>query len=92
LKTIIYANEKALFTPTAQILKGQKEYYNLELDEHKYLSQVKSTKLKVKSENQSSNQLASSKLYSNEDAPINQSAKQGEKEHKSANSLNPRIR
>jgi UDP-N-acetylglucosamine 4-epimerase len=31
-------------------------------------------------------------LYSNEDAPINQSAKQGEKEHKSAKFANPRIR
>ncbi|MBZ0178986.1 MAG: hypothetical protein K8F36_06815 [Melioribacteraceae bacterium] len=33
------ANEKALFTPEEQILKGQREYYNLDLDEHKYLLQ-----------------------------------------------------
>jgi len=37
IDNVIQANEKALFTPEEQILKGQKEYYNLELDEHKYL-------------------------------------------------------
>lgn len=33
---VMQANEKALFTSESEILKGQREYYNLELDEHKY--------------------------------------------------------
>ena len=37
IDNVIQANEKALFTPDEQILKGQREYYNLDLDEHKYL-------------------------------------------------------
>ena len=40
IDNIMQANEKALFTPEDQILKGQREYYNLELDEHKYLLQM----------------------------------------------------
>ncbi len=40
IDNVIQANEKAFFTPTEQILKGQREYYNLELDEHKYLLQM----------------------------------------------------
>lgn len=39
IDNVIHANEKALFTPEEQILKGQREYYNLELDKHKYLLQ-----------------------------------------------------
>lgn len=42
IDNVLHANENALFTPEEQILKGQKEYYNLVLDEHNYLSQVKS--------------------------------------------------
>lgn len=53
IDNVIQANEKALFTPEEQILKGQREYYNLELDEHKFLLQVQSTKEKGKGENQS---------------------------------------
>lgn len=37
IDNVIQANEKALFATDEQILDGQKEYYNLELDEHKYL-------------------------------------------------------
>ncbi len=40
IDNVLLANEKALFTPEEQILKGQKEYYNIELDEHKYLLQL----------------------------------------------------
>lgn len=40
IDNVIQANEKALFTSEEQILKGQKEYYNMELDEHKYLLQM----------------------------------------------------
>jgi len=42
IENVLQANEKAHFTPEDQILKGKREYYNLELDEHKYMSQVKS--------------------------------------------------
>jgi UDP-N-acetylglucosamine 4-epimerase len=37
IDNVIQANEKALLVPYEEILKGQKEYYNIELDEHKYL-------------------------------------------------------
>ena len=40
IENIVMANEKALFTPDAIIIKGQKEYYNFELDEHKFLMQT----------------------------------------------------
>ncbi len=36
IENVVQANEKAMFTKTADIIKGQKEYYNLELDNHKY--------------------------------------------------------
>lgn len=39
IDNVLQANEKALFTPYEQILKGQRDYYNLELEEHKYLMQ-----------------------------------------------------
>ncbi len=39
IENVIQANEKALFTTDEQIFKGKKEYYNLELEEHKYLLQ-----------------------------------------------------
>lgn len=55
---VIQANEKALFTPDEQILKGQKEYYNLELDEHKYLLQVE-----LKSANSLNSQIRQSENY-----------------------------
>jgi len=44
IDNIVQANEKALFASEVQILKGQKEYYNLELDKHKYLLQNQETK------------------------------------------------
>lgn len=40
IDNVVQANEKALFTTNEQILKGQRDYYNLELDEYKYLLQV----------------------------------------------------
>ena len=39
IQNVIQANEKALFVPTEQIIMGQKEYYNLDLEQHKYLYQ-----------------------------------------------------
>jgi UDP-N-acetylglucosamine/UDP-N-acetylgalactosamine 4-epimerase len=39
IENVIQANDTALFTPTNQIIKKQKEYYNVELDQHKYLTQ-----------------------------------------------------
>jgi UDP-N-acetylglucosamine/UDP-N-acetylgalactosamine 4-epimerase len=39
IENVIQANDKALFTPTDQIMRKQKEYYNVELDQHKYLTQ-----------------------------------------------------
>lgn len=42
IDNVLQANEKALFASTEQIIKGQREYYNLDLEEHKYLLQVKS--------------------------------------------------
>jgi UDP-N-acetylglucosamine/UDP-N-acetyl-alpha-D-glucosaminouronate 4-epimerase len=44
---VVQANEKALFTSTEQVQKGQKEYYNLELDAHKYLLQMKEERKEV---------------------------------------------
>jgi UDP-N-acetylglucosamine/UDP-N-acetylgalactosamine 4-epimerase len=43
IENVIQANEKALFTPAKQIVKNQQDYYNLELDQHKYLAQNVST-------------------------------------------------
>jgi UDP-N-acetylglucosamine/UDP-N-acetylgalactosamine 4-epimerase len=42
IENVIQANEKALFTPPEDIVVNQKEYYNVELDQHKYLTQVAS--------------------------------------------------
>ena len=39
IENVIQANERALFTPTKQIVENQQEYYNVELDQHKYLTQ-----------------------------------------------------
>ncbi len=36
IENVIQANEKALFTTDEQIAQGQYEYYNIELDFHKY--------------------------------------------------------
>lgn len=40
IDNVIHANERALFVTSEEIFRGQKEYYNLELEEHKYLSQI----------------------------------------------------
>lgn len=81
IDNVIQANEKALFTPTEQILKGQREYYNLDLEEHKYLLQVQRTKDKGKSE------AANTSVILNEAERNEEShSKQSEKENKSANS------
>ena len=39
IDNVVHANEKAISTSLGAIQKGQREYYNLELDEHKYLVQ-----------------------------------------------------
>jgi UDP-N-acetylglucosamine 4-epimerase len=36
IENVIQANEKALFTTNENIAKGQHEYYNVELEKHKY--------------------------------------------------------
>jgi len=38
IENVIQANEKALFATDEQIAKGQREYYNVELESHKYYS------------------------------------------------------
>lgn len=38
IDNVIQANEKAMLTPTAQIIKRQNEYYNTDLDNHKYFN------------------------------------------------------
>ncbi len=51
IENVIQANERALFTTTQQIVKNQQEYYNIELDQHKFLIQdpspIESTNDKV---------------------------------------------
>jgi UDP-N-acetylglucosamine/UDP-N-acetylgalactosamine 4-epimerase len=42
IENVVQANEKALFVPTVEIVHHQKEYYNIELDQHKYLTQSES--------------------------------------------------
>ena len=37
IDNVVHANKCALFSTTDKILEGQKEYYNLDLDGHKYL-------------------------------------------------------
>lgn len=44
IDNVLHANEVALFTENKQIFRGQREYYNLELDEHKYLLQIEKSK------------------------------------------------
>jgi UDP-N-acetylglucosamine/UDP-N-acetylgalactosamine 4-epimerase len=36
INNVIHANTQALFTPSSAIFNGQVEYYNLELEQHKY--------------------------------------------------------
>ena len=44
IDNVIQANEKALLVPTGQIGVNLREYYNIELDEHKYLMEDASPK------------------------------------------------
>lgn len=39
IENVIQANEKAVFTSDEQITKGQHEYYNVDLEKHKYFRQ-----------------------------------------------------
>ena len=39
IDNVIQANEKAMLTPTEKIIQRQKDYYNLELDDHKYFNE-----------------------------------------------------
>jgi len=56
IENVIQANEKALFTSDKQIARGQYEYYNIELDFHKYYKDsVRSTE-SVKTIHESSQQ------------------------------------
>ena len=36
IENVVQANEKALFTSDEQIIKGQREFYNLDFENHKY--------------------------------------------------------
>lgn len=40
IDNVIHANEQALFTENNEIFKGQRNYYNIEFDSHKYLKAV----------------------------------------------------
>jgi len=40
IDNVMEANEKALFTESTQIFTGQRNFYNLEFDDHKYLKQI----------------------------------------------------
>lgn len=44
IDNIIQANEKALFTSAEHIFDGQRDYYNVELEQHKYLLQFRKEK------------------------------------------------
>lgn len=44
IENVIQANEKALFTTEEQIAKGQHEYYNVDLDFHKYYNEQQNKK------------------------------------------------
>jgi UDP-N-acetylglucosamine/UDP-N-acetylgalactosamine 4-epimerase len=44
IDNVIQANEKALFVSTGQFVVNQRDYYNIELDEHKYLMENTSPK------------------------------------------------
>jgi UDP-N-acetylglucosamine 4-epimerase len=44
IENVIQANERALFTSNDDIAKGQYEYYNIELDFHKYYNEQKNKK------------------------------------------------
>jgi UDP-N-acetylglucosamine/UDP-N-acetylgalactosamine 4-epimerase len=39
IENVIHANEQAILVPKSKIFKRRKQYYNSELDEHKYLKQ-----------------------------------------------------
>jgi UDP-N-acetylglucosamine/UDP-N-acetylgalactosamine 4-epimerase len=41
ISNVIQANVKALFVSKEEIIIGQKEYYNMGLDQHKYMTQTK---------------------------------------------------
>ena len=44
IENVIQANEKALFTSEEDIARGQYEYYNIELDFHKYYQSISNQK------------------------------------------------
>ncbi len=46
IENVIQANEKAMFTPDEDIARGQREYYNVGLDSHKYYKVIKKVKEK----------------------------------------------
>ena len=51
IDNVIQANEKALFTTDEAIAKGQYEYYNIELDFHKYYNEKKNKNIIVTKSN-----------------------------------------
>jgi len=40
IDNVVHANEQALFMDTNKIFQGQRKYYNVEFDNHKYLKQI----------------------------------------------------
>ena len=48
IENVIQANEKALFATDENIAKGQREYYNLDLDNHKYYLNTSDNNERVK--------------------------------------------
>jgi len=43
IQNVIQANEKAMLTPTEEIIKRRKDYYNEDLDNHKYYNESSKT-------------------------------------------------
>lgn len=43
IQNVIQANERAILTPTERIIQGRKDYYNVDLDNHKYYNESSTT-------------------------------------------------
>ena len=56
IDNVIQANERAILTPTEQIIQRQREYYNLELDDHKYFNELNSDSSMDKSKQEESSE------------------------------------
>ena len=61
IENVIQANEKALFTTDENIAQGQREYYNIDLDSHKYYRDSANSTETVKTIRESSQQALDTK-------------------------------